>query len=308
MSLLNKTQNKTRRLVKQGSNAFTVTLPITWIRDNNLKPGDMLNLKIYVNRIQIDTSSESYVDKIGKVSFSDKDIIRVHPYRFINRIFSAMFKAGFDEIIIESGNRDILDYLINKSENFIGLEMIEDKGERIIFRSIVNLRQDDFLRLYIRAFGIIKTMAQNLLDCDNHYEIIHLEKTNNKLTDYLKRLLSAKVWDKIDKYYYCIITDNERLADEFKYLAIALKELPLQKKKQYMKEFTEINEMIGLLFAQINKDSKENLKRISEIRSEYSEKKKNPTLIDYHIRNIHFQIYELIESILELRFFNERST
>ena len=61
-----------RRIIKQGHNAYTVTLPINWIKRLNIKPKDEIDLNDNGNQVIISAKNNS---EKNSVTFDISDII-----------------------------------------------------------------------------------------------------------------------------------------------------------------------------------------------------------------------------------------
>jgi phosphate uptake regulator len=68
-----------RKIIKQAKQAYTITLPIEWIRDNPIKKGTEVDLLIK-DKLIIINSKNKKVGKSIKVDYKDlgfKDIYRI---------------------------------------------------------------------------------------------------------------------------------------------------------------------------------------------------------------------------------------
>ena len=73
-----------RKLIKQASQAVTVTLPIGWIRDNNLKSGEEVDFEVRENDLIISSGKKTVGNSIKL------DISEMPKNTKYNSIFSHM--------------------------------------------------------------------------------------------------------------------------------------------------------------------------------------------------------------------------
>ncbi len=302
-----------RKIIKQGLKAYTITLPISWIRQNNLEIGSEVVLNETNNKIIISNEQTIFIEKKIDFNIQNEYLLQTKkPYRLIQRIYSSLFKAGYTEIKFHFSKPEIAKYLKKRTDLFIGCEIIDEDKNYIIIKSIVNPNKEEFKNLYNRAFLIILTISKQLISNlkSNDFDILDLnefERTNGKITDYLKRLLKLTTIVDSDNlsYYYSLIAENERLCDEYKYLIINL-----AKEKKVSKELISIleklDEGLNLMYKLINKYDINLVKSISVLRENLinhidskldSSKYKLPL---FFTRNIMIKIYELCEAILEM--------
>jgi hypothetical protein len=85
--------NMKRKIIKQGSQAFTLTLPINWIRENNLSEQNQLELKQVGRSLIINAQSKPSGGSI-KFDFNEDD---ERPAPYLNH---SCYAQGIDEITI----------------------------------------------------------------------------------------------------------------------------------------------------------------------------------------------------------------
>ncbi len=303
-----------RKIIKQGMKAYTITLPVDWIRDNNLDRGDEIRVDQIDNDIILSTGTEKFAEKKIEYTFTDDDILKTkNPFRLVQREYSALFKSGYDEIKFRSKNPKVIAYLAKRTALFIGYEVVEEGKDYVVVRSVVNPKKAEFESLYNRAFLVILTMSKQLierLDKRNFdlKDLNELERTNGKVTDYLKRLL-AKINIKDSKnsrYYYSIIAENERLCDEYKYLILRLMEAK-KVQKETIDILEDLDETLRLLYKVLNKYDRSLIKEIAVRRDvliakidRYVDKPKLDKHILFFQRNIIIRIYEMCEAMIEM--------
>jgi len=132
-----------RKLIKQAGQAITITLPIDWIRENDLSPGEEINLE--VNEKQLILNSNKKV--LGKkISLDATNFPRRMKHIFIN----AAYAKGVDEI-----------NLIAKKENFpdldqtLGFAVVNQKGNNFTIKDISGISSENLDEIFKRVFHLI---------------------------------------------------------------------------------------------------------------------------------------------------------
>ena len=116
-----------RKLVKQGNNALTLTLPKKWLDKYNLKPGNVVFIKDIENELIIAAKP---------VNTQKKETIDLDKYKdIIPKYIHSLYRQGVTEIIVKFSDLNLLN-IVQKtiSENIIGYEIIEqEKNKAIIY-------------------------------------------------------------------------------------------------------------------------------------------------------------------------------
>src|SRR3989344_3576215 len=108
-----------RKLIKQAGQAYTLTLPIEWIRKHKLDSKSEVNLDILEKSIIVSTSSPLEEEK---VSLNIKD----WEGRTIRNHIIALYAKGVDEIIITS-DKDISSEIRRAINNVMGYALVSQE-------------------------------------------------------------------------------------------------------------------------------------------------------------------------------------
>ncbi len=114
-----------RRVYFSGKSSYIITLPKKWIRENNIKAGDEILMKIGRDYITIYPK----VTKRGKTAYIDAKDLRMES--LLRRIIS-YYLACYDTIKIHVYNEDHRKAIVNASEILMGAEVVEDLGKEIV--------------------------------------------------------------------------------------------------------------------------------------------------------------------------------
>ncbi len=139
-----------RKIIKQGVDTYTISLPKKWIITNQIKKGDELNIEELAGKLIISydgvlKSSNGVFVKLDD-SFN-KEVIK--------KFILAIYKSGVDEIDMKLKNevKDTVQEIL-KNE-IMGYEIVEDRDGFVKIKDIAN-HQEDINQFIQRTFYIIK--------------------------------------------------------------------------------------------------------------------------------------------------------
>lgn len=209
-----------RKIVRLGTSTLITSIPSKWAEKFALKPGDELDVEEQGNKLVMFTDKE-YKKQAKEVVFQHEN------KKYLRRIFGALYKKGYEEIILKGNNSESLDFIESKIGSFIGVEVIEREKDSLKIADIVHLDEGQFDNVFKRCMLIMVQVAEDTVtafkthDKELMLKVIRTEDLHNKLTDFCKRLLARKGYkDELRvKYLYALIQENERIVDEFKYVA-----------------------------------------------------------------------------------------
>jgi phosphate uptake regulator len=248
-----------RKIIKQGHNTLTITLPSNWVRKLNLEAGDEVNIIEKENSLVINGKDK------GESKSCEIDI-RDFTVPLLWRYFQSAYRAGCDEIkvIFDSNQKKYedayhyyttqFDYaklgekippkpaiaMIQEVANrFIGMEVIESGEGYCIVKDLTESSIKEFENSLRRIFLIIQQMFERLIEAIEKNEIndsqlckeIHtIDIGVDKFVDYCARTLNRINGDFPEKMKPLIFSSLfllELIGDEFKYIG---KHMALSKK------------------------------------------------------------------------------
>ncbi len=305
-----------RKLIRQGAGGLTLCLPKKWTEENKLEPGSEVEVVCQETNIIVKADLAKPAAKKIHLKFEKNLLGGIKPYRLIQRLLSIVYKQGYDEVKISSTQQEILRYVEQRATLFIGFEVVEQGKDFLILKDVVGAGEDLNVILN-RCFLLLNTIAkESFLSIQNFSEtelmrIKNLERTNGKLTDYCKRILVRLHLPK-EKYIYSLIAENERLADEYKYMIDTVLENKLRLGNETLKLYQETNDLVVLFSELLRKYDFEKVKLISQARDNLTKKIKQQiykargaeTLVLHNLSNIVIKVYEITETYLEMEFTN----
>lgn len=130
-----------RRLIKQASQAVTITLPIDWIRNNGLKAGDEIDVR---------QSEDNLILNAGKKTVTGK--LELNTTGFHRRVYflniNAAYARGIDEIYLENDKYPEL-------TQTIGYAVVSQKGDKYVIRDVAGKTMENLDDIFKRIFQIV---------------------------------------------------------------------------------------------------------------------------------------------------------
>ncbi|MCM2325033.1 MAG: AbrB/MazE/SpoVT family DNA-binding domain-containing protein [Candidatus Woesearchaeota archaeon] len=207
-----------RKLVKQGNNALTITLPKEWLTRYGLNAGDEVFLKENDSDILIKAEPSAELKKVRFRLDSFKGIIQ--------KYLQSLYRQGISEIELDYQDSSLLSE-VHKTLNasLIGYEIIDHSQNKIIIKSVAEVQDGNFDAMFRRIFRVNLSMLHLLKKMleesifDEIESVMMLEETNNKLTNFCRRSISKRLYEGQEiVLLYSVIEVLERMADEIKYL------------------------------------------------------------------------------------------
>ncbi|HLC31780.1 MAG TPA: AbrB/MazE/SpoVT family DNA-binding domain-containing protein [Candidatus Nanoarchaeia archaeon] len=235
-----------RKVIKQGHNTLTITLPSEWANRFNIRAGDEINLSERDAGIFI--SAERHEDKKrAEFSITDLDIPTIWKY------FMAVYREGYSEVKVQFDPNQRFDspyklFTTHKSDmnygkktrphtpfetiqeitnRFIGFEIIEHHADHCIIKDMAEPSAKEFDSSLRRVFLLILQMAEETLEAIRTEDTKMLEHMHDidinldKFHDYCIRVLN-KTKCRDERKSHLLVTTLyllELLGDEFKNVA-----------------------------------------------------------------------------------------
>lgn len=249
--------NMRRKLVKQGDNALTVTLPASWTKTNKLSPGNEVNIEEEQNTLII---KPAYIMSLPKTI-----AITITPGTF-NRyrsLLGSYYRQGYDEIHIRYANSKIIPELQKAVDFLYGFEVFEQKENICVIKKMYESEPTQIASFINKMIQTIKTM-QNIVINDlqknkftSKEEIYQFRNNILRYRDIISRtIVYYKLLD--DKHFpqYTIAMYLWQIARAYNHIYhVVAKQNKLSKQEYEL--FTEINVFLIELFEK-QKESKHN--------------------------------------------------
>jgi phosphate uptake regulator len=233
-----------RKIIKQGHNTLTITLPRKWADQFKLKAGNEVDLVERENGFLI-TTEKNEEKKIAEFDISGMNIPTIWKY------FMVVYREGYDEVKVmfrpeeshespykyfvyhqingpgQSKQRTSFETIQEMANRFIGFEIIEHHKNYCIIKDMVQLSTKEFDSSFRRVFLLILQMSEELLEAVKTNNIQNAQYINDmdinvdKFNDYCVRVMNKTGFKdaQSSQILFTTLFMLEMLADELKSIA-----------------------------------------------------------------------------------------
>ncbi len=330
-----------RKIIKQGHNTYTITLPSAWTKKLNLKPGDEIDLAEQSNGIFITANGHAGV-KRAEFDISEMDIPMIWKH------FMGAYRDGYDEILVnftprvdfdhpykfitthatdprygrDKAKETVLEALHSIVNRFIGMEIVEYGKNYILIKDMGEVTSKEFENSMRRIFLIISQMINETLEATKANKpemLLHIHDvdiTLDKFHDYCIRVLNKTEYkgDKRSRLLCSILYIMEMIGDEFKNIANHFNRNFQGKKLNNLVLFTEhIKKQLDVFYDLFYKFDNEKAKNLSELDKKtyslypiiYKKATEEEKEVIHHLRMVERYINALLERTVELEYATE---
>jgi len=216
-----------RKVIKQGNNTLTITLPKDWTEKFNVKAGDEIDLNETENGIILNTE---YHKKQKSIDINIDHLERLA----LAKLLVACFEQGYDKITLHfskqkivswsHGNEDITDTINFFVGRLIGFEVISQTSKSI---TIGNLSEKltKFEDILSRLFFLIEEYIKHLIDAIKTGEYNDLKQGENRHDNITKFVaLASRIVFEENLYnknqavnYFTILNYLDKVTDFIRY-------------------------------------------------------------------------------------------
>lgn len=289
-----------RRIIKQGVDSHTLTLPKSWIENFHIKAGEEVEVTRKDRSLII---TPKYVaEKKSKRIILPSGIHSSAIWRVIN----AAYVTGYQEIVIilaEDKNArqpyTAINTLLQKIvDGFVGMEIVEQTKEKTIIKELAVSNPEEFENSFKRMFFVLETMINEALegskekDAEKISAAISTDSVINKFSQYCMRLLNQFGYQDYQKTVdvYKLVSHLEQLGDE---ITSYLKRRKIINKKE-VEIFEKVAEMLKEAYSILHK------KNLDSAMKSMSLIKENLDLNYKEFRPIYEQIREIYQSVVQV--------
>jgi phosphate uptake regulator len=237
-----------RKIIKQGHNTLTLTIPTQWAKKLNINPGDEIDVLERDNQLVIN-SSGNLQDKCAVIDIRDFNV------PLLWRYFQGAYRAGCTEIKVlfdpkKDKYQDAFHFyttLFEYSEfglkvpsksaqvmlqeivsRFIGIEIIENSKDYLVIKELGEPTAKEFDNSLRRIFLVILELFDRLIEAIDKNETndsslckeLHsIDLNTDKFVDYCARILNRSAFDIPEKKKQLLFSTLfllELLGDNFK--------------------------------------------------------------------------------------------
>ncbi|MBI4144111.1 phosphate uptake regulator PhoU [Candidatus Woesearchaeota archaeon] len=235
-----------RRIIKQGHNTLTITLPSKWVKNYNVKPGGEISISETGSALLISAEKKDDLLKT-EIDIKELDLPNIWKYMM------AVYREGYDEITIKFNNTQLyenpykyftpftvdekyykskpdltpLEFLQLMAQRFVGYEVIEHHDNYAIIKDMAEVSSKQFDSSLRRVFLLLLQMGNELTEAIklNNPTMVRrthdLDNNVDKFHDYCVRVLNKTGFQSAKKSHLIFSTLFllELLGDEFKHVA-----------------------------------------------------------------------------------------
>ena len=163
-----------RKLIKQGDNALTITLPAKWLNGYSLKAGDSVFLENESNRIIINAQKTAPKTKV-EIDVGGMD--RSAAFQSI----LALYVDGYDEITIKHKNP----LLINEiSKELIGMVIERQTSTLSVLKNLIVVPDENIKNIISRIRFMLLEQSNTLVKIAGGEDLLERLQSEEKLLDY----------------------------------------------------------------------------------------------------------------------------
>jgi phosphate uptake regulator len=287
-----------RKIIRQGHNTLTLTLPSKWAEKFNIKAGDEVDLTEQGKDLKISVEKKGNGEEIALIDISGLIVPMVW------RLISSVYRAGYNEVKISFEAKSFRDVYTSFTYNtiqvlkdggeeqlspleaiqalvnrFIGFEIIEQKTNYCIIKDLGNTNLKEFDNTLRRIFLLLQTMSEAVLnnikdDKKEELKGVHIIDTNiDRFEDFCLRVLNKEGYSDFKKTptMYSLILLLEMVGDEYKKLGLHLLKFKRPKNKNIIKFATYSDTMLKLFYDLYYDFSNKKAEQIYKTDKEYAE-------------------------------------
>lgn len=231
-----------RKVIQLAGKTLVVSLPSKWARQQNIIKGAEVEVFHDSKGLHIQPDSTKPLATIS-VDLRQVD----NPT--VKSVLSVLHKSGYDEleILYNPEQQQVIHERIRT--NLMGYEIVQQSSQRMIIQNVTGDADTSFETLMRRVFLVTLELAAGVEKAmhsqTNATELLSLEETNNKLTNYCHRILNKSQAGKY-VFVYTLIWLQEKIADDYKNI------IHLMENKQHslsaQKAATTLHECIRIFY------------------------------------------------------------
>ncbi len=295
-----------RKIVKQGNGGFTVTLPVKWIRDQEIKAGDEVDIIEEEKKLVLSSAAINKKPKSITISLEPGD------YNQYRSLIGGLYRAGYDQIKVQFKDAKVLPVLQEVIDSLYGFEVLDVGKNSCIIHSIYREETPEIESHIQKIINIISTIQATITEdvnsgrFESESQLCQFRNNILKQRDLIARVIvQQKLLDNKHFPYYLLSFNLWNIARNYYDLYLAL-----EKKKQMSKKqrdiITKINLFVQSFLKQLREVDhavidKQYRKLAIEVRQQLMKSEKN-SLVTAYCLNILMLVQSSISPALQLRF------
>ncbi len=237
-----------RKIIKQGHQAYTVTLPIKWIRENNVD--QEIILKEQDNSLII-TPEKTSKTVLSEISLDLQDFSKT----IIKNLIFQPYRKGFDKITLNFNNKEQLKQIQETSKTLLGFGIIEKTENKVILQNIAEPSSEQYEIILRRVFLQIKEESKTMLESikEKNNLLPNFEEQDieiRKYTNYLRRvIIRNQVGGRRQSYMlFLLVSTLSYIHQAYLFLYKAFFQEPKVISKETLDIFNQVNTLFNALY------------------------------------------------------------
>lgn len=239
-----------RKINKVGPNTLTVSLPSSWVKKYAIKPGTEIEMEENGPVLEI-------FSKKG-ISLGEKRIkISKASYSYLKSIITHAYRKGYNRIILEFDDEEILFEIQKIVDSLMGNEIISRNKTHCEIINVSKELEEEFDSLVKNSFIMLMENSKDTLEDLSKSKLTGYESLSSKnliitkYTDFCKRILNKHARNDINVIYqYQIIWNLEKISNEYKYIYRYCVENGIKKPSKELLSYLEETNKLLLLYYQ----------------------------------------------------------
>src|SRR3989338_1302382 len=179
-----------RKVIQQGPSTLMVSLPSKWIKENNIKKGDDINLDLLNNQLVI-YSHKAPEEKKASLHLKSRE-------EYLDRMLMSRYREGYNEIHIKYEDSETINSIRDTLRFLLGFEIVDQAANSCTIKNISEGSDEDYATMFRRMFQIMLTMSESCLEYartadEKHLQTaVDLRETLTKLEQFNLRLINKQ--------------------------------------------------------------------------------------------------------------------
>jgi len=206
-----------RKVIKQANQAYTITLPIDWVRENEIDKTRELEIETHEKTITLTNPGKTARKKVV-INTTGASVQEMY------RIINALYAKGIDEI--ELTTDECTSKISEALNNTIGYALVSKEKDTFIIKDIGGTTHENLDEIFKRTFQMILSFFSSAIEDifkENEETLPGLKARDreiNKFAHYLQRAINKKSYpDQIKgRVLFTYSFELEKMGDEIERL------------------------------------------------------------------------------------------
>jgi len=237
-----------RRIIKQGNNSYTLTLPINWIREEKLDQGGEVEVEQEDSHLAISIPKDLR-RRESAITLEIKD----YNERTVRNILNQAYRKGYDKIIINNPNEKQFEDIREITRNtLLGFEIIREEKNCVV-QKIAEPTGENFDAILRKIFFYIADDSQEIMQefQNKKYDLkkrVYNKNIVDNYTNLCRRLvIKERIGGSKNSYFmFEIVSRLSLIYHAYYYMYKYASEKKLSPSKETLKILSEANEMFGI--------------------------------------------------------------